>query len=254
MKKSPKISVITASLNSSSTIEKTIISVINQDIKDVEHIIKDGMSSDDTLQICKKFPKLKVIQKPDSGIYDAMNQGFAYSTGDIICFLNSDDFFADSSVLKEVSEMFKKYDVDFVYGNIDMINSKMKTIRTWRLGGNVDFDIENAQIPHPAFFVKKNSLMMIGSTPFDSSLEIAADLKQQILLIKKHKRKGIHINKSLTKMMIGGKSTSNLKNIFLGWKESVNVWNEVHGGGGIGYLYKKICFKIKGFIYALSIK
>ena len=51
--------------------------------------------------------------------------------------------------------MFKKYDVDFVYGNIDMINSKMKTIRTWRLSGNVDFDIENAQIPHPAFFVKK---------------------------------------------------------------------------------------------------
>ena len=116
-----KISIITATWNSGRTLSDTIKSIINQTYNNIEYIIIDGSSSDDTINIIKEYePKfngrLKWISEKDNGLYDAMNKGIRMATGDVIGILNSDDFYASSDVLKIISDAFT--DVDAVYGDI----------------------------------------------------------------------------------------------------------------------------------------
>ena len=85
------ISVLTPSYNSSTTLERCIASVLDQNVNDFEHIVVDGGSSDDTLRILKKYEHVKWISEPDRGQSDAMNKAFSMSSGDIIVFLNADD-------------------------------------------------------------------------------------------------------------------------------------------------------------------
>ena len=123
-----RFSIVTVCFNSEKTILKTIESIANQSFIDFEHIIIDGGSNDNTLEIIKSNSKynLNLISEKDDGIYDAMNKGVDISKGQIIVFLNSDDFFASTEVLKIVNNTFLKNDSDIVYGNIQMINKKKK--------------------------------------------------------------------------------------------------------------------------------
>ena len=91
----PKISIITVCYNSEKTIERTISSVITQSYRNYEYIIIDGLSSDKTIYIVKKYSEdnnIFFISEKDNGIYNAMNKGISFATGDIICLLNSDDW------------------------------------------------------------------------------------------------------------------------------------------------------------------
>lgn len=120
----PKISIITPSYNSGKQIERAIKSVLKQDYKNWEHIIVDGKSTDNTIEILKKYPHLKWISEKDNGQADAMNKGFSKSTGDIIVYLNADDYFypnAFSSVIKEFNKGAK-----FVVGNIKVKSPRLK--------------------------------------------------------------------------------------------------------------------------------
>jgi len=124
MKKNLKISVITPSYNNGSQIEKAIKSVLKQDYKNWEHIVIDGKSTDETVTVLKKYPHLKWISENDDGQADAMNKGFKKSIGDIIVYLNADDYFypkAFSSVIKEFNKGAK-----FVVGNIKVESPRLK--------------------------------------------------------------------------------------------------------------------------------
>ena len=105
-----KITVITVCYNSEKTIEKTIKSVINQDHVDKEYIIIDGASTDSTLDIIKKYENYitKWVSEPDHGIFDAMNKGISLATGDIIAFLNSDDWYMDGALSAVHHEFISK--------------------------------------------------------------------------------------------------------------------------------------------------
>lgn len=108
-----KISIITVTYNSSKTLKDTIESVLKQTYTNYEHIIVDGLSKDNTMQIVKEYEKkydgkLKYITEKDSGLYDAMNKGIKMATGDIIGILNSDDIYAHENVLKEIVEKFEE--------------------------------------------------------------------------------------------------------------------------------------------------
>ena len=115
-----KISVITVSFNSAKTIEKTIHSVMSQTYGDVEHIIVDGDSTDQTHDILENYKNQidKIVIEKDNGIYDAMNKGVKLATGDYIFFLNSDDVFNDEKVLEEFAAKMVKTNKELYYGDL----------------------------------------------------------------------------------------------------------------------------------------
>src|SRR5680860_122406 len=116
-----KISLITPSYNSAATIARTIDSVIAQNYPDLEYIIIDGGSKDNTAGVVASYQdkiKLNFISEPDNGIYDAMNKGVKLATGEIIGILNSDDIFYDEKVLTTVANAFSDGKTEVVYGDI----------------------------------------------------------------------------------------------------------------------------------------
>ncbi len=241
-----KISVVTVTKNSARTIERAVRSVYLQKNVNVEHVIKDAGSHDQTIEIARVAnPSVTIVSKMDDGIYDAMNQGYSKSTGDVVAFLNSDDYYIDDHVLSDVIKAFRENHCDFVYGDITMSSLSGQIVRVWQTGKIGKEGLVGQQIPHPGIFIKRKVLNQL-LTPFDPSYKISADLKQQLLIINKLKFKGAYLNRSLVMMETGGESTNSFSSYFTGWKESVKAYNEVFGSGGIWYVFKKVFSKLKG--------
>ena len=118
-----KISVITVTFNSSNTVRDTIESVFLQTHKDIEYIIIDGGSKDNTIDIVREYEaqykgRLRWISEYDRGIYDAMNKGIAMATGDIVGILNSDDFYTSPDVLAMIAKVMSDTNLDAVYATL----------------------------------------------------------------------------------------------------------------------------------------
>src|SRR5271154_83853 len=94
----PRITIVTPSFNQGGFIRDTIESVLAQEYPNVEHIVVDAMSTDETPQVLQRYPHLKVIREPDRGQADAINKGFSIASGDIYCFLNADDTFVSGAL------------------------------------------------------------------------------------------------------------------------------------------------------------
>lgn len=170
-----KITIITVSFNCEKTIEQTINSVLLQTYKDIEYIIIDGNSSDNTVNIIKKYEKniSYWISEPDSGIYNAMNKGIKKATGEYIQFLNSDDALVSEETIELVCNALKKYGYpDILSAAIWMVDEK-NCIQ--KIGGNninLD-DIKNGiNIPHPGMFMKREILNEYG---FNENYKIVSD-------------------------------------------------------------------------------
>ncbi len=114
----PKISILTPSFNSESTIEKAILSVLKQGYPNFEHIIYDGGSKDNTLAVLKKYPHLKWVSEPDKGQSDAMNKAFNKSDGEIISYLNADDYYSRGAFFKIAEAFEKNPEAEMVVGNL----------------------------------------------------------------------------------------------------------------------------------------
>src|SRR6187399_1236579 len=114
------ISIITATFNSATTIANCISSVNNQTYPHVEHIIIDGASKDNTLEVIHSLPNriTKIVSEPDKGIYDAMNKGIRLATGDVIGILNSDDLYQDDFVLEKIAAIFLSNNTDCVHADL----------------------------------------------------------------------------------------------------------------------------------------
>lgn len=238
--------VITVTKNSAKTIERAVKSVLYQSNVLVEHIIKDAGSSDNTIDLARLInSNVKIVSCTDSGIYDAMNQGLSESSGNIIAFLNSDDYYSDPNVLIDVFNIFRNTNCDFVYGDITMVSLSGEIVRHWVVGEISNFCLDGKQIPHPSLFIKRNVFSRL-KVAFDSSYKISADFKQQLIIIGKLKCTGKYLNRSLVIMQTGGESTNSLKSYFLGWRESVRAYNEVYGSGGLWFVIRKILSKLKG--------
>ena len=130
-----KISIITVCFNSQQTIKATIKSVINQSYKQVEYIIIDGASTDNTIKIIKEFSNSidVFVSESDAGIYDAINKGISKSSGDVVGILHADDVFDNNSVIDNVMHLFDE-NVDMIYGDINYVDRKdiNRVIRRWK--------------------------------------------------------------------------------------------------------------------------
>jgi glycosyltransferase len=242
-----KISIITVCKDSANTIYGTLHSVAQQTYPDIEHIIIDGASIDNTLSVIQRYGThaKTVVSEPDKGIYDAMNKGLLYANGDIVAFLNADDIYCDSEVLSDVAKAFESNGIDFVYGDLLMVNDKDKVVRNWKSDEITSTGLSGTQIPHPVLFVKRTLLNKIEPS-FDSTYKIAADLKQQLILINRLKARGYYIKRSLVYMAIGGASTNGLKSFLVGWRESRRAYNEIFRHGGTIFTIKKVISKFRG--------
>lgn len=172
----PKVSIITVSYNAEKTIEKTILSVINQTYENIEYIIIDGKSSDKTLEIIKKYEK-KIsywVSETDGGIYDAMNKGITKSTGDIIGIINSDDWYEEKTVEIAVENIFF-HNVNGVCGNIIYhdINGNIIKLEKFKSKPEACEMKKRMTIAHPSIFVKKDFYDLYGF--FDVKYKISAD-------------------------------------------------------------------------------
>jgi glycosyltransferase involved in cell wall biosynthesis len=240
-----KVSIITVSYNSESTIEKTLESVAIQDYPEIEHIIVDGASTDSTINVVSRFPHVSVvISEKDEGIYDAMNKGFSLASGNVVAFLNSDDYYAYPSVISDTVSLFAKKRVDYVYGNLTFLNDDGTFGRRWVCDGERYVNLDGVQLPHPSLFVRTEVLRSIDPV-FDSSFRIAADLKQQLILVNTLKAQGVHIDKTLVHMAVGGASTAGISAYVRGWRESIRAYNDVYKTGGWLFTFKKILSKVR---------
>lgn len=123
-KKKPQVTVVTVCYNAVNEIERTMLSVLGQMYRDIEYIIIDGGSTDGTVDIIKKYANRLAfwVSEHDEGIYDAMNKGIRYATGEWINFMNSGDYFSSDAVFSDIFGRGKNYDgVGVVYGNVSIL-------------------------------------------------------------------------------------------------------------------------------------
>lgn len=213
-----KISIITATFNSGATIRDTLESVLAQTHTDIEHIIKDGGSRDNTLQIVESLrPRyeaagktLIVTSAPDKGLYDAMNKGIELATGDIIGILNSDDFFTSPGIVATIAAEIKDYDA--VYGDIHYVNADNleKCVRYYSSRGFRRWKMRLGYMSaHPSFYCRREIFQRCGT--FDTGFKVAADFEQLLRFIFINRISTRYIPLDFVTMRTGGVSTSGLQ-------------------------------------------
>jgi glycosyltransferase involved in cell wall biosynthesis len=209
-----KITVTTITYNSAATVEQTILSVIHQTYTDIEYLIIDGGSTDDTLSIAAKYKDKisKIVSEKDKGLYDALNKGIDFATGDVIAFLHSDDIYIDNFVLQKYAELFKKSNCDAIYSDLYYVNRDNldAVVRKWKSGNYEDGMFLNGWMPpHPTFFVKREIYKAYGK--FNLDFKTAADYELMLRFIHKHKIRLQYLPEFTIKMRVGGKSNITVK-------------------------------------------
>lgn len=232
-----KISVVTATWNSGKTIKDTIESVLHQKYTNVEHIIKDGGSKDDTVAICEDYQRkfynsddevrgerlevrdrrprntMKIVSEKDGGIYDAMNKGIEMATGDVIGILNSDDFYTSDDVLQKVAAEFAADpELEAVYGDIHFVKPEdltkctryysSKSFRPWLLR----FGFMPA---HPSFYVRREVYEKYGL--YDLQFRTSSDFEWMVRLFAKHHIRAKYLPMDFVTMRDGGESTAGME-------------------------------------------
>ncbi len=231
MIKNPKVTIVTVCFNSEKYIEDTIKSVLNQSYKNIEYIIIDGASRDNTLKIINKYKdnfgnRLKVISQKDNGIYDAMNKGISHSTGEIIGLINSDDYLANEYIIEKVVKNFIKNSCDLVYGDLEFIdnNNPSVVVRKWRSGIYKEKMFKKGWCPpHPTLYMKKAVYDSIGL--FSLNYKIAADYDLMLRLFEIYKPKVSYLKEVMVKMRIGGVSTRNFRSKIINKRECAIAWS-----------------------------
>jgi glycosyltransferase involved in cell wall biosynthesis len=240
-----KVSIITVTYNSASTIRDTLESVANQTYTNIEHIIIDGLSNDNTLEIVKEYPHVeKVISEKDNGIYDAMNKGITFTTGVVIGILNSDDIYENEDIIKDVAKCFENESVDAVYGDLSYFKTEApkKIERVWNSKSYYEHFFEDGEVPpHPTLFVKKKVYETIGT--YYPYFKIASDYEFMFRMFKIHDYKTIYLNKRIVKMRLGGESTQ-FHNLILNNKEVLEAWKMNNLNPPIKFFFKRPLKKI----------
>ncbi|GAY76209.1 glycosyl transferase, family 2 [Sporolactobacillus inulinus] len=202
------LTIVTVCFNSEKTIEKCVTSVKNQLTKNIEYLIVDGKSSDNTINIIRKFQsdQIRLISETDEGIYDAMNKGIRNSQGTWIWFVNSDDYIKNGQVENLISYLKKLENYDCIYGDLEyvrVINNEffMNTKKT-----TLDLKhLKNEMVmAHPSTVCKKDALLEVGV--FDTNFKIAADWDLLLRLYNLHYN-FVHIDTILSRFYCNGASS-----------------------------------------------
>lgn len=217
-----KVSIITATYNSAATLSDTLASLEAQTYSNIEYIIVDGASKDETVELarsqCSRIAKL--VSEPDKGIYDALNKGISLATGDIVGFLHSDDILAYPEAIEDLVSCFSSGNHDAIYADLDYVSKDdiQKVIRHWVSGSFDERKLAWGWMPpHPTFYMKKELYEKFGG--FNLSYPIAADYDSVLRYLKSNALKVAYNSNVLIKMRVGGASNNSIKNVIRKIKE-----------------------------------
>lgn len=205
-----KISIVTITYNSAATIEDTIKSVVAQDYSDMEYLLIDGKSKDNTLQIVEKYKDkiTKIVSEKDGGLYYGLNKGLKMASGDVVGAIHSDDLYAHAQVISNVMKLFNADpELEGVYADLIFVNREdtNKVMRVWKAGECKPDSFEKGWMPpHPTFFVRKSVYEKYGY--INTDLKLSADYELMLRLIHKHKIKIAYLPETIVKMRMGGVS------------------------------------------------
>lgn len=217
-----KISVITVCYNSEATIRDTIESVLGQTYPDIEYIIVDGASTDGTMSIVNEYRDRlgKVSSEPDKGLWDAMNKGIQMSTGEFLCFINSDDFFSDSGVISGLIDRLSESKADAVFGYVDIVDKDRteKVIRRYRVSRCSKWTFRLGMMPaHPGFLARKNLFDSLGLFNLDPNY-VAPDFELMLRFLTKGNMKAVLWPMVIVKMRNEGVSNRSFVDRFFRYK------------------------------------
>jgi glycosyltransferase involved in cell wall biosynthesis len=227
-----KVSIITVCYNSATTIRDAIESVLSQTYRNIEYIIVDGNSTDNTLDIVKSYEskfsgRMRWLSEPDNGLYDAMNKGIRMATGDFVGILNSDDFYNYPGAIETAADRLRETGADACFSDVRYVNSENLN-RTVRYYSSAKFTPKRfcyGFMPaHPTFFVRKRYFEEIGY--YKTDYRIAADFELLIRFLYTHKLSYHYIPLDMIKMRTGGISTRSWKSNYILNKEIVRACRE----------------------------
>ena len=246
-----KISIVTVCFNSAETIVDTLRSVADQTYPDIEHIVVDGASSDNTRALIEEHGKrvAKSISEPDLGIYHAMNKGLVMATGDVVGFLNSDDIYADPRVLERVAHAFGDPDVGAVYGDIVFVarQDTSHVVRLWTSRSYAPGLCSRGWMPpHPSLYVRRSVYEKYGG--YDLAFPAAADFEMALRLLDIERVSSVYVPTIQVRMRMGGQSTRSIRNIISGSREVSRACRKHGLPGGIRFAVARLLVKLPQFL------
>ncbi|MDD7986919.1 glycosyltransferase family 2 protein [Lentisphaera marina] len=226
-----KISIVTICYNNAKEMKSAMDSILGQTYKDIEYIIVDGASTDGTQELVQSYGDRvsQFVSEPDKGLYDALNKGFRMATGDFIGLMHSDDIFAHSQVLENISELLKKTNADALYGDLQYVDKDDVDIvkRQWMSGDYDKSKLKKGWMPpHPTLYLRREiyeEVKLPNGEYFDTSLKIAADYDFMMRILNKYDIKPVYLAEVTVKMRVGGASNRNLKALIRKSKEDMLV-------------------------------
>jgi len=238
-----KVSIITICYNSAHSIGDAINSVVSQTYPDIEYIVVDGKSKDNTPDIVRSFGNkvAKFVSEPDKGIYDALNKGIRMAEGDIIGFMHSDDLFADNQVIEKVVKLFKEKNTDCIYGDLQYVYKAdtNKVLRFWKSGKFTRNKLRFGWMPpHPTLYVKREIYQKYGD--FDINFKIAADYDSMLRFFGKYRITAAYLPEVMVKMRVGGASNRSIKNIIRKSKEDYQAIKKNKFGSVFTLIFKNL--------------
>ncbi|MFO8000514.1 MAG: glycosyltransferase family 2 protein [Marinilabilia sp.] len=247
---STKISLITVTYQSASTLQTTIDSVRRQNCSDIEYIVVDGGSTDGTIEILKNNHDVvnQWISEPDKGVYDAMNKGVELATGDVLGFLHADDMFASSEVLNMVRQRYNESSFHILYGDLEYVSPEdiEKVVRYWRSGSFRQRHLQRGWMPpHPTVYVDRRFFREIGRYNLD--FRISADYEWLLRALSTPSVRVEYLAEVMVRMRLGGLSNGSLKNVIVKSTEDLRALRE-NAIGGVTTLLLKNATKVTQFV------
>jgi glycosyltransferase len=252
-----KISIITICFNNETDIRPTLESVVNQTYPDIEYIIVDGSSTDNTLEIVNEYKSkiAKIISEPDKGLYDAINKGIKNATGDVVGLIHAGDRLYDRYVVEKIVKHFENNNIDISYGHSKIVNRDDLPVRINRSPEYKPSLVRWGWMPsHQSIYVKRKLFEKYGYYNLD--LHPSSDYEWFLRYFYFNRLHIKRINEYIIKFSTGGISTQNYMNRFHSDAkiQIKNCW-KINGENPPPYIvYLKLVRKIKQFILAIFIR
>ena len=247
-----KVTIITSCYNREQTIRGCIESVLSQDYPDIEYIVVDGASKDNSLSIINEYKDKisKIISEPDHGMYEAINKGIRVATGDVIGLVHSDDFLFSNQTVSHIVQRFEETHADFLYGDGLFVNSENtdKVVRNWIGGTYRLWKVRHGWLPlHPTCYIRREVMERKGL--YNESYKIAADSDFLFRYLLGGELSVTYLKEYIVRMRMGGLSTDSARRKQM-WKEDIRLYQS-HGMNPTITKVEKMMWKIPQFIGAL---